>query len=76
MKFIRLSTMLINPSAIRSIILGNARFTLRFTSERTEGLLLFGSGMIESKGLELVFDKKEHPSDYDVIQSWIRGNER
>ena len=75
MKFIRLSTMYINPATIRSISFTDTKYTLHFTAERLACGILFGSGAVDSRNLELVIDKKETPSDYRVMENWISRNE-
>jgi len=75
MKFIRLSKCLINPAAIRSISFSDTQYKIAFTSERVKGYILFGSGSMDSSHLEYIIDKKENPSDYRVMESWISKNE-
>jgi hypothetical protein len=75
MKFIRLSSTLINPSAIRAIAFTETKYILQFTAERISGGIFLGSGGIDSGHLQLVIDKKEHPSDYRVMERWISKNE-
>jgi hypothetical protein len=75
MKFIRLSSILINPAMIRSISFTDTTYTLNFMTERVNGMILFGSGTIESNQLHIVIDKNKQPSDYRTMESWISKNE-
>lgn len=75
MKFIRLSALYINPATIRTISITDTKYTLDFTTERLNGIILFGSGSVKSDHLQLVIDKKENPSDYRVMENWISRNE-
>jgi hypothetical protein len=71
MKFLRLSKLLINTSSIRTITMTDTKYTIHFMAERSTGLILFSSGSMGSRSVEIVIDKKENPSDYRVMQSWI-----
>jgi len=75
MKFIRLSSILINPSMIRSISFTDTTYTLNFMTERVNSTILFGSGIIESSQLYMVIDKNKQPLDYRTMESWISKNE-
>lgn len=71
MKFLRLTKMLINPAAIRTITMTDTKYTIHFMSERSTGLILFSSGSMGSRSVEIVIDKKDNPSDYRMMQCWI-----
>jgi hypothetical protein len=71
MKFLRLSKMLINPAAIRAITMTDTKYTIHFMAERSSGLVLFSSGSIGSRSVEINIDKKDNPSDYRMMQCWI-----
>lgn len=71
MKFIRLTKMLINPSTIRTISMTDTSYTIHFTSEKVNGFLLAGSGLVSSHSSHLVIDKTKQPSDYRMLQCWI-----
>ena len=75
MKFIRLGSMFINPSTIRTITMTDTRYTIQFVSENVSGTCLFGAGMVSSSNRYIVIDKKENPSDYRVLENWISRNE-
>ena len=75
MKFIRLGSLFINPSTIRTITMTDTRYTIQFVSENVSGTSLFGSGMVSSSNRYIVIDKKENPSDYRVMEHWISKNE-
>ena len=75
MKFIRLGSMFINPSTIPTITMSDTKYTIQFTSELTNGFILFGAGMVNSSNRYIVIDKKENPSDYRVMEHWISKNE-
>jgi hypothetical protein len=74
MKFIRLTTMLINPSTIRTITISDKRYIIHFTSERIQGTMFFGSGGMGSYSSEFVVDKDMHSTDYRMLQCWISKN--
>ena len=71
MKFLRLTKMLINPAAIRTITMTDTKYTIHFMSERSTGVLLFSSGSMGSRSVEINIDKTENPSDYRIMQCWI-----
>jgi hypothetical protein len=75
MNFIRLTTMLINPSTIRTITLSDTRYTIHFTSERFQGHMLFGSGVVASYSAEIVLDKEKNSTDYRMLQCWLSKNQ-
>ena len=70
-KFIRLTKMLINPATIRTISMTDTAYTIHFTSEQMNGLMLAGSGVVSSHSSYLVIDKTNQPSDYRILQGWI-----
>ena len=71
MKFIRLTALLINPSAIRTIAISDTKYTIHFTTEYHRGTVLFGSGGMSSDSYEIVVDKEKHSTDYRMLQCWI-----
>ena len=71
MTFLRLTKMLINPAAIRTITMTDTKYTIHFMAERSSGLVLFSSGSMGSNSVQIVIDKTDNPSDYRVMQSWI-----
>ena len=74
MNFIRLTTMLINPSTIRTITLSDTRYTIHFTSERVQGRTLLGAGVIASYSSEIIVDKEKNSTDYRMLQCWLSKN--
>ncbi len=74
MNFIRLTKMLINPSAIRTITLSDTRYTIHFMPERFQGHMLFGSGVVASYSAEVIVDKEKNSTDYRMLQSWLSKN--
>jgi hypothetical protein len=74
MKFIRLTKMLINPSAIRTITLSDTRYTIHFMPERFQGHMLFGSGVVASYSAEIIVDKEKNSTDYRMLQCWVSKN--
>lgn len=75
MKFIRLSSIFINPSSIRTITFTDTKYILQFTTERIKGGIMLGSGSLDCDHLQLVIDKNENPSDYRAVDKWITKNE-
>ncbi len=74
MKFIRLTKMLINPAAIRTITLSDTRYTIHFMPERFQGHMLFGSGVVASYSAEVIVDKEKNSIDYRMLESWLSKN--
>jgi hypothetical protein len=74
MNFIRLTGMLINPSTIRTIAISDTRYTIHFTSERFQGHMLLGSGVVASYSAEIVVDKEKNSTDYRMLQCWLSKN--
>ena len=70
MNFIALSSRLINPSYISSIILRENRYTINMLHFDIKGSMLFGSGYLDSDN-EITICKKEDPQDYGVMSNWI-----
>ena len=75
MKFIRLGSILINPSSIRTITMTDTKYTIQFMSENVSGTCVLGSGIVTSSNRYIVIDKKENASDYRVLENWITKNE-
>jgi hypothetical protein len=71
MKFIRLTKMLINPSTILRISMTDTAYTIHFTSEQMNGMMIAGSGLVSSHSSQIIIDKIKHPSDYRMLQCWI-----
>jgi hypothetical protein len=74
MQFIRLTKMLINPSAIRTITVSDTRYTIHFISERFQGHMLLGSGVVASYSAEVIVDKEKNSTDYRMLQCWLSKN--
>jgi hypothetical protein len=74
MKFLRLTKMLINPATIRTITVSDTRYIIDFTSEKTHGFALFGSGFFRSKSSQIIIDKEKHSTDYRMMQCWLSKN--
>lgn len=70
MSFIKLSSRLINPAYISSILLRENKYVIKMLHVDIQGSSLFGSGSIESTN-EIIICKKEDPQDYGVMNNWI-----
>jgi hypothetical protein len=51
----------------------NEKYNLFFIDHKIDGLLVFGSGGIDSTINEIVICKKKHPTDYDIMTEWVKG---
>ena len=68
--FIRLSTMLINPSCIQTVRIHQDMYYIRMQQEVT-GWMLVGSGNISSHSHRIEICKQSNEADYKVITEWI-----
>jgi hypothetical protein len=72
-RFIKLTSLIINPRNISYISMKNEKYNLFFIDHKIDGLLVFGSGGIDSTINEIVICKKKHPTDYDIMTEWVKG---
>lgn len=70
MNFITLSSRLINPSYISSIILKENMYTIKMLHFDMSGFTLFGSGSFCTHS-DIHICKKRDPQDYGVMSNWI-----
>ena len=70
MSFIKLSSRLINPAYISSIILKENMYTIKMLHFDMSGFTLFGSGSLSTHS-DIHICKKKDPQDYGVMSNWI-----
>lgn len=70
MSFIRLSTMLINPSCIQTVRMYQDMYYISMQRE-VSGWMLAGSGIVSSHSHRIEICKQSHEADYKVITEWI-----
>jgi hypothetical protein len=54
--------------------MSDTRYTIHFTSERFQGHMLFGSGVIASYSSDIIVDKEKNSTDYRMLQCWLSKN--
>ena len=70
-KFIKLSTMVINTSAIKNIRIDKNKYFINFISTDINGTILFGSGGISTDDDSISVCEIKNPQDYKIITDWI-----
>jgi hypothetical protein len=74
MSFIRFSNRIMNPAWIQSIECMPNAYKIIMSNPHTDGWMLFSSGSIHSTNKPLWIDKDKHPSDYQLMTTWIQKN--
>jgi hypothetical protein len=69
MKFIRLSTVLINPSMINTIRIEPLKYNIAMNTSDIQGHILFGSGSVYSQ--EITISQSQQPEDYAILSQWM-----
>jgi hypothetical protein len=70
MNFIALSSRIINPSYISSIILKENMYTIKMLHFDMSGFMLFSSGSLNTQS-DIHICKTRNPQDYGVMSNWI-----
>ena len=74
MKFLRLTTMIINPSAIRTIVMSDTNYTIYLMTGCKYGYTQSRLGKMDSFKSQIVIDKEKNLSDYRMLQYWINNS--
>ena len=72
MRFIRLSTVLINPTSIQTIRIYPNKYYINLHME-VSGWMIAGSGGFSSFRHRIEVCKKENEADYDVVTKWLQS---
>jgi hypothetical protein len=72
-RFIKLTSLIINPRNISYISMKNEKYNLFFIDHKIDGFFLFGSGGCDSTPIEIVVCKNKHPTDYAIMTEWVKG---
>lgn len=70
-KFLKLSTLVINKDYIYKIIIKPHIYNIYININVINGIMMFGSGYMDSKVEYYEFCEKKDPSDYKIITEWI-----
>lgn len=82
MKYIKLTNRLINMSHVSAIVkrseeqtfFGNKipeKYKIHLSGNSMNGILMFGSGFIESNNNVLYVCSKDHPEDFQIIEQFL-----
>jgi hypothetical protein len=71
MKFIKLSSVIINTNNIKKITLQPNKYYIHFTNNKVDGWFIFGGGTIDSIDDDIEICKTKSPQDYNSISDWI-----
>ena len=71
MKFIKLSSIIINTNHIKKITLQPNKYYIQFTHNKVDGWFIFGGGTIDSLDDEHEVCKTKSPEDYKIISDFI-----
>ena len=71
MKFLRLTTKLINMSAINSVSLKPEMYHIYVRNNDIQGIFMIGFGHISSGEERIDVCKKENPADYLTVTKWL-----
>jgi len=70
-RFIKLSTMVINTSAIKTIRTDKNKYFINFISTDINGTIIFGSGGISTVEDTISICGEKNSQDYKIITDWI-----
>jgi hypothetical protein len=71
MKFIKLSSVIINTSKISTVRLLENRYIINISSSNTSGFIVAGSGWIHSIDTVIHVCQKKDPDDYNTVTKWV-----
>jgi hypothetical protein len=71
MKFIKLSSHIINTNYIKTIVLKPDKYYINFVHNKIDGVFIFGGGVIDSINDELEICKNKSPEDYKIVSDFI-----
>ena len=75
MKFIKLSSVIINTNNIKKITLQPNKYYIHFTHDKVDGWFIFGGGTVDSYTDEIEICKTKSPQDYNSISDLLKKNE-
>ena len=70
-RFLRLTNTLVNVNQIRFIDINPDEYKIKLISSNFRGVILFGSGNIESDNTRITITKKENLEDYTIVSDWL-----
>lgn len=71
LKFLKLTTTVINTSKNMQIHISPTKYTMILCNSHFDGLLFVGSGGIQSTDSKIEICKNKHPEDYQIMKEWI-----
>lgn len=78
MKFIKLSTVLINPRYIHTIKIQSKLYSIRMVDHTMRGVILMGAGTgggtVMSDMSKIDICEKESPLDFKRVSEWLEQN--
>lgn len=69
--FIKLTSMIINKNLITSVYMKQNKYHIFTVENNISGIVLFGSGMVDSRPEEIVICEEKSPEDYKIFSKWI-----
>jgi hypothetical protein len=70
-KFLRLSSIIINTAKIVTIDILPKKYTVRMCDQKIDGWILFTSGSVDSKNTTIDVCENDHPDDYQTVKEWV-----
>ena len=70
-QFIKLTSKIINKNSISSVYIKPNKYIIYTIENNISGLIIGGSGYINSKPEKFEVCEKENPIDYKIISNWI-----
>jgi hypothetical protein len=70
-QFIKLSFIILNKNLINTIRIHPNKYHIYTMENNINGVMLFGSGKIDSNPEKIVICEKQDPEDYKIISNWI-----
>lgn len=71
MRFIKLTSMIINTKYITHIVTKPNKYHIYMIPSNNSGFLMFGSGSIDTMGDECEICANKYPDDYKSVSEWI-----
>jgi hypothetical protein len=71
-KFIKLTSMILNTRHINRIIVEPNRYYIYINNINIDGLMLLGSGFIDSNNQKIIICQTNKSEDYKIITDWIK----
>jgi hypothetical protein len=67
MKFLRLTSLIINPSMINTIEIFPKKYVIHMTAAPIDGAIVVASGGLRSSQIDI----HENTVDYDILSKWM-----